>query len=778
MASVNLRGELASPPVIIGQPASQTVALGSNANFSLLITGTPPLGFQWLKNGTPVKDGAKFSGVTSTNLGISRAAIEDIANYTVVVTNRLGRATSEVARLTLISSNLLYQTGFEAAEGFQLGGELMNQSGWVGDGDGTNGVLAGVMPGLGQHAFIGGSAANTSQGWFEAWPPLNSSFPTNAVVEFTAFMRIEDSRNGEYDEFQWTFNMPLDTYFKIDFVNHNNEVWYYLSQDSDWHSASVSFENGRTYRLRVSLDFGRNRWSAWLDETLLVSEQRITSLKRFQGLSYIGALWVATDSTRPGDNYMVFDEYRIEIVREPVFKKQPQSVTVVVDNQIRLEAEAVGADTVRYQWWLNGTNAVDGATNTVLDLFRIQPDQAGDYTLVASNSYGSTTSAVAHVQVVSTGLFYETHFEPDEGFTAGLSLANQSGWSIEGGAGNGVVDGLFAGLGQQAFVGYQEASGTNDYSYAGYPFNMTWVPSNVVLRFSTLMQITDSTNRVYDDFTWTVSGQKNMYLSLDFANSDWSIYYRTLDEWHQANVSFENGVIYQFDLVLDVTSNSWSAWLSGKPIALDQSLSANNRLSGLDQIAASWYPVSASKRGDNRLYFDNYRLELLQAPLVILQPQGGCVPVGDPFSFRVVAAGVNPLRYQWFKEGRALTDGDKISGANGSSLNLQGVTAADAGFYSVTISNLFGRLDSQLVELKVHPTSGPLLQQIRLSNGAFRFQIPSLAGVRYVTEYKEQLNEGEPWKTLHSDYGKTNLLEIIDGAPSNAVSRFYRVRLE
>jgi hypothetical protein len=767
------------PPVIIGQPASQTVALGSNANFTLLATGTPPLGYQWLVNGSDLKEGTKFSGANSNTLGVGNVTIDDLANYTVIVTNSLGRATSDVARLTVTSSNLLYQTGFEAGEGFQLGKGLTNQSGWVGDGDGTNGIRAGMMPGLGQQAFIGGGTASLSQGSMGVWHPISTGIATNAVVEFTAWLRIEDSNNGEYDEFQWMADRPQDSYFIIDFDNSNNEVWYYLSEDADWHPSSVSFENGRTYRLKVSMDFGRNRWSAWLDETAMMSEEKITNLKKPYGLSDIGARWVAADNTRPGDNYMVFDEYRIELLREPVIKKQPQSVSVVEGNRIRLEAEAAGGGTLRYQWWLNGTHAPAGATNTVLDLVNIQPADAGDYTLVASNAYGSITSVVARVQVVSAGLFYETHFEPDEGFTIGASLADQSGWSIEGSPDNGVTSGIFAGLGQQAFVGSRDTAGaTNDYTYAGYNFNMTFVPTNVVVRFSTLMQITDSTNRVYDDFTWTVSGQKNVYLSLDFANQDWSVYYRTLGEWHPANVSFENGVLYELDLVLDFTANLWSGWLSGKPLALDQSLAANNRLSGLDQIAASWYPVSPTKRGDNRLYFDNYRLELLQAPVIIMPPQGGSVPTGDPFSFRVVAAGVNPLRYQWRKEGRALVDGDKISGVNSASLNLQGVAAADAGFYSVTISNLFGGLDSQPVELKVLPNRGPRLQQIRLIDGQLAFQIPSVAGVRYVTEYKEQLNEGEPWKILSSNYGKTNFMEIIDFPLTNQNSRFYRVRLE
>jgi sugar lactone lactonase YvrE len=54
-----------------------------------------------------------------------------------------------------------------------------------------------------------------------------------------------------------------------------------------------------------------------------------------------------------------------------------------------------------YQWYLNGTNALGGATNSYLELAKVQPAQAGAYTVVVTNLYGAVTSAPALLSVIA-----------------------------------------------------------------------------------------------------------------------------------------------------------------------------------------------------------------------------------------------------------------------------------------------------------------------------------------------------------------------------------------
>src|ERR1043166_1946356 len=85
-----------TPPQITIQPLSQTVTAGSSVTFSASATGTEPLSYQWKKNGQdiPTATGASFT--------ISAAASSDEADYTVVVSNAAGSATSEKAHLTVV----------------------------------------------------------------------------------------------------------------------------------------------------------------------------------------------------------------------------------------------------------------------------------------------------------------------------------------------------------------------------------------------------------------------------------------------------------------------------------------------------------------------------------------------------------------------------------------------------------------------------------------------------------------------------------------------------
>jgi Immunoglobulin domain len=70
---------------------------------------------------------------------------------------------------------------------------------------------------------------------------------------------------------------------------------------------------------------------------------------------------------------------------------------------------------------------------------------------------------------------------------------------------------------------------------------------------------------------------------------------------------------------------------------------------------------------------------IVVAPTITTQPQSVNGAVGN-VTFRVVATGTN-LVYQWHKNGNA------IAGATNASLSLVNVQAADAGSYSVVVSN-------------------------------------------------------------------------------------------
>ena len=77
----------------------------------------------------------------------------------------------------------------------------------------------------------------------------------------------------------------------------------------------------------------------------------------------------------------------------PVFPGMPVNRTVSSGSRAYFRMNAVGALPMFYQWTCTGTNLA-GATNSVLTLTNVQPNLAGAYyALIASNSFGMTTSA-------------------------------------------------------------------------------------------------------------------------------------------------------------------------------------------------------------------------------------------------------------------------------------------------------------------------------------------------------------------------------------------------
>jgi len=81
-------------------PESLAVDAGDTAELSVdARVGSPPLSFQWRKNGEPINDTARISGATTDTLTFDPALPEDTDFYDVVVSNASGSETSMSALL-------------------------------------------------------------------------------------------------------------------------------------------------------------------------------------------------------------------------------------------------------------------------------------------------------------------------------------------------------------------------------------------------------------------------------------------------------------------------------------------------------------------------------------------------------------------------------------------------------------------------------------------------------------------------------------------------------
>ena len=84
------------------------------------------------------------------------------------------------------------------------------------------------------------------------------------------------------------------------------------------------------------------------------------------------------------------------------------------------------------------------------------------------------------------------------------------------------------------------------------------------------------------------------------------------------------------------------------------------------------------------------------------QPVSQSAAAGATVSLQAVAvAGGSAVAYQWKQGGTNLTNGGNISGATTGTLTFTGVTATNAGSYSVTASNALGSVSSSIATLTV-----------------------------------------------------------------------------
>src|SRR4029077_10030173 len=82
-------------PLITLEPQSPTIFAGSNVTFTVAATGFDILSYQWRSNTVPIP------GATNASLALSNVQSAFAVDYSAVVTNLLGSATSTVATLTV-----------------------------------------------------------------------------------------------------------------------------------------------------------------------------------------------------------------------------------------------------------------------------------------------------------------------------------------------------------------------------------------------------------------------------------------------------------------------------------------------------------------------------------------------------------------------------------------------------------------------------------------------------------------------------------------------------
>jgi hypothetical protein len=149
------------------------------------------------------------------------------------------------------------------------------------------------------------------------------------------------------------------------------------------------------------------------------------------------------------------------------------------------------------------------------------------------------------------------------------------------------------------------------------------------------------------------------------------------------------------------------------------------------------------------------------APRIKTQPKSQLGFWGKSVSFEVSAYGQGPLAYQWSRSGTVFPEG------TGPSLVLTNLQMADAGSYTVVITNLFGSVTSAPALLTMNPAGVSVALHMGVT-------IEGVVAQTYGIQYTVNLNT-DSW------VGHTNVILTsptqtwFDSEPAARPQRYYRV---
>ncbi|MDB6066553.1 MAG: thrombospondin N-terminal-like domain protein, partial [Pedosphaera sp.] len=407
----------ASVPVIVTQPASQSVLAGTNVTFAVVAMGAPPLNYQW-QFGLANLAGATNSSLTLSNVQTSQAGV-----YSVVVYNALGTATSSNATLTVtpVNSCMPPPSGLVSWWPAQT-----NANDVVGGNSGT--LINGPAFAAGEVGYAFRFNATNQFVKLSNSPSLNpsGSFSIEAWINYSGanpswnVIMGKWGGSGDYNNMRsYIFDVSasrslafgiadqahqLDTAFQT-FLTPSNvvplNVWT--------HVAAVYDQSTGTRNIYVNGVIAASTNNAPL--TVLnttanggiggVLDNSTTPLYLFGGLlDEVSFYNRALTGAEIAAIYGAGSAGKCQSSIAASIVTQPAGQTVLAGTNVTFSVVAVGSAPLGYQWRLNGTNLI-GATSSSLALTNVQPASAGNYSVVVSNSVNSVTSANALLTVTS-----------------------------------------------------------------------------------------------------------------------------------------------------------------------------------------------------------------------------------------------------------------------------------------------------------------------------------------------------------------------------------------
>ncbi len=690
---------------ILGQPLSRIIATNSDVTFSLSICGTPPFTYQWRFNGMDIV------GATNATLTVHAVQTNDAGSYNVVISNLGGSVVSDAAMLLVQylpliitppqshTANIYDSTTFtvvpDGTPPFQYQW-LFNGVNIVGATNQTL-VLTNLQP------------ANEGSYSVRVMNAVGSAFSGAAVFSLTYPARVtvppqDIITNNGVDVL---FGVAVSGFLPLSYQWRFQGAEIPGATNASLILSNVIFEDSGAYSVFVSNAYGSQLSSAAM---LLVQElpsivthpQSHTASAfgstsfsvepggtppfryqwRFNGVDISGATnqTLALTNIQPTQDgrYSVLmmnlvgsvlsDEAVLLLSLAAHVVVPPQNLTTNPGVNVMFSADVTGSAPLSYQWRFEGTNILN-ATNATLVISNTALEHNGNYSLFVSNVYGSDLSAPAMLTVLVKPAVTE---QPPS-----LTLA----------------------VGDTAVIGVK-AYGLQPMSFRWVKNAISYIPatiglSNIVLtnlslmnagqyraaitnpattssvnsRSETLIVVVPPTNQVVEPgssvaIRGILSGYAPSFAPLAYAwEHNGVILFST-------NQSGTGTVIVTNDLRLN-NVNEYDSGIYNLLVTNTTPVGSNS-----SSVFVTAFPVRLT-------------VTVFGPPAIIEQPTNLTVTVGGNASFNVVAAGIQPMVYQWW-----FNETNRIENGTNATLALFNVAQTDSGKYHVVVSNLLGSVAS------------------------------------------------------------------------------------
>ncbi|MCU0417225.1 MAG: immunoglobulin domain-containing protein [Cytophagaceae bacterium] len=713
---------------ITGQPSNLTICSGSNAAFTVTVSGTGNT-FQWKKNGVNISNGGRFSGATTSTLTITGALSADADTYTCETGNACsGVLTSAAALLTIqtlpsittqptnqsvcsgsTASFTVVATGTGISYQWKKNGVNLTDGGSISGTSSATLIITGV---------VSGDAGNYSCDVSGACSPSASSSAAALSVSNSVSILTQPSNQAICSGTNAVFTV----------VAGGGSLTY------QWKKDGVALSDGGTI-------------SGSATASLIVS-----SSTALDAGSYVCEVTSACGGTISSSAAILSITTSITITSQPTSTIQCEGTNAV----LTVVASGTG---LSYVWKKDGTTVVDGgsvsgATTATLTITSLTLANTGSYVCDITGSCGVTSTTAAtlttHAQTVITTQPASSSACPGSSILFSVAANGASltySWLKDGST---LSDGGSVSGSSTATLTLSSLSGTDEATYSCVVTGVCGpavTSTGAVLTLATPPVITDQpdnlsacvgqpgsftiliSNPTGAIYVWkkngvtltdggTISGATTNTLSIaSIALSDAGNYTCEValtctgtttsstavltvgatgaitQHPINANICLNQGAVFSVTYSGSGALFQWQFKSGSNPFvnisnggAISGATSANLILTTAVLANQGSYRCVVTESCGNVLNTNAAAL-IINTPQIIVQPFSQSVCIGQPTFLSVTASGQN-LTYQWFKNGVAVVNGSGISGATTASLTISNSQAATAGDYTCRVSGI------------------------------------------------------------------------------------------